>query len=69
MDEEVQDAFWVPFADLTDPVRHGEKVVRFDGQVMVRPGISLPQPGEPVLWGLTYQLVMDFLRLVGAAAA
>lgn len=65
MDDEVQDAFWVPFADLTDPARHGEKVVRFDGQVMVRPGISLPQPGEPVLWGLTYQLVMDFLRLVG----
>jgi 8-oxo-dGTP pyrophosphatase MutT (NUDIX family) len=65
MEEEVEDAFWVPFADLTDPARHGEKVVRFDGQVMMRPGISLPQPGEPVLWGLTYQLVMDFLGLVG----
>jgi 8-oxo-dGTP pyrophosphatase MutT (NUDIX family) len=66
MDEEVQDAFWVSLADLTDPSRHGEKVVRFDGQVMVSPGISLPRPGDPVLWGLTYQLVMDFLELVGA---
>lgn len=69
MDEEVQEAFWVSLADLSDPARHGEKVVRFDGQVMVRPGISLPQPGEPVLWGLTYQLVMDFLGLVGGEAA
>lgn len=69
MDEEVQDAFWAPLADLTDPARHGEKVVRFDGQVMVRPGISLPRPGEPVLWGLTYQLVMDLLGLVGRESA
>lgn len=68
MDNEVQDAFWVPLAALMEPARHGEKVVRFDGQVMVRPGISLPQPGEPVLWGLTYQLVLDFVELVGMAA-
>jgi 8-oxo-dGTP pyrophosphatase MutT (NUDIX family) len=69
MDEEVQDAFWVPLADLMDPARHGEKVVRFDGQVMVRPGISLPRPGGPVLWGLTYQLVMDFLEVVRTEVA
>jgi len=69
MDEEVQDAFWAPLADLTDPARHGEKVVRFDGQLMIRPGISLPRPGEPVLWGLTYQLLMDLLVLVGREPA
>jgi 8-oxo-dGTP pyrophosphatase MutT (NUDIX family) len=64
MSEEVQDAFWVSLADLMDPSRHGEKVVRFDGQTMVRPGVTLPHPGDPVLWGLTYLLVMDFLKLL-----
>jgi len=64
MSEEVQDAFWVPLADLMDPARRGEKVVRFDGHSMVSQGISLPYPGEPVLWGLTYLLVMDFLGVV-----
>jgi 8-oxo-dGTP pyrophosphatase MutT (NUDIX family) len=64
MKEEVQDAFWVSLSDLTDPSRHGEKRVRFDGQTMIRPGITLPHPGEPVLWGLTYQLVMDFITLL-----
>ncbi|HOP39917.1 MAG TPA: CoA pyrophosphatase [Geobacteraceae bacterium] len=66
MSEEVEEAFWVSLADLKDPSRHGAKIVRFDGQTMISPGISLPCPGEPVLWGLTYKLVMDFLDLVKA---
>jgi 8-oxo-dGTP pyrophosphatase MutT (NUDIX family) len=61
MSEEVKDAFWVSLEDLQDPSRHGLKTVSFDGQNWMRPGITLPHPGEPVLWGLTYQLVMDFL--------
>jgi 8-oxo-dGTP pyrophosphatase MutT (NUDIX family) len=65
MDDEVQEAFWVPLEALTDPVRHGLKEVRFDGRTMVSQGISLPHPGEPVLWGLTYMLVMEFLGLLG----
>ena len=64
MNEEVQDAFWVSLGDLMDPARRGEKVVHFDGRSMVSQGISLPYPGEPVLWGLTYLLVMDFLGVV-----
>lgn len=64
LQEEVQDAFWVPLADLTDPSRRGEKNVRFDGRSMIHPGITLPHPGEPVLWGLTYWLVTDFITLL-----
>jgi len=65
MDDEVQEAFWVPLEALTDPARRGLKQVRFDGRSMVSQGISLPHPGEPVLWGLTYKLVMEFLGLLG----
>jgi len=65
MGNEVQDAFWVSLADLTDPARRGEKIVRFDGRTLVSRGITLPHPGEPVLWGLTYMLVTEFLGLLG----
>ena len=64
MDEEVKEAFWISLEDLQDPSRHGLKTVSFDGQNWIRPGIALPHAGEPVLWGLTYQLVMDFLRVL-----
>lgn len=64
MKEEVQEAFWVSLSDLTDPSRYGEKSVRFDGQTIMSPGITLPHPGEPALWGLTYRLVMDFIAML-----
>ena len=46
------------------PFAHGEKSVRFDGQTMMSPGITLPHPGEPALWGLTYLLVKDFVAML-----
>lgn len=64
MSEEVKESFWVSLEDLRDPARHGYKLVSFDGQNWIRPCITLPHPGEPVLWGLTYQLVMDLLEVL-----
>ncbi len=58
--EEVSDAFWVPLDELFDPARHGEFTVRFDGQTLIRPAIKLSQPDKPLLWGITYRLVMQF---------
>ncbi len=68
MDEEVADAFWISLADLADPNRHGEHVVWFFGKTLRHPGIQLPYPGEPALWGLTYRLIMDFIALVNRCA-
>jgi 8-oxo-dGTP pyrophosphatase MutT (NUDIX family) len=67
--EEVADAFWVSLADLADPRRRGEKVVRFDGRTLQHPGVTLPYPGEPALWGLTYRLVMALLAMAGKETA
>jgi 8-oxo-dGTP pyrophosphatase MutT (NUDIX family) len=61
---EVRDAFWVPLRKLLDPARHGEATVRYGAEAMTRPAIRLPQPDKPVLWGLTYRLVMQFLEIV-----
>lgn len=61
---EVRDAFWMPLVELLNPLRHEETPVRFRGKRVARPAIRLPQQGKPVLWGLTYRLVMQFLRLL-----
>ena len=61
---EVRDAFWVPLAALADPACHASATVRFGGEEFLRPAIILATPGKPVLWGITYRLVMQFLGLV-----
>jgi hypothetical protein len=48
------------------PQRHVLAPVRFGGELLERPAIRLPVAGKPVLWGITYRLVMEFLRLLDA---
>jgi 8-oxo-dGTP pyrophosphatase MutT (NUDIX family) len=65
INHESRDAFWVNLADLTDQRRHITTEVHFRGSSTVTPAIRLPQPGKPVLWGITYRLVMQFLEIHG----
>jgi len=60
--EEVKDAFWVPVADLVDIERHGTHQFTFSGDRFESPCIRLPFEDKPVLWGLTYRLLMNFLQ-------
>jgi 8-oxo-dGTP pyrophosphatase MutT (NUDIX family) len=60
LSEEVGDAFWVPLDELFDPSRHGEFALEFEGRTLTRPAIRLSQPDKPLLWGITYRLVMQF---------
>ena len=58
---EVREALWVPVARLVDPVYridHRWGLARF-------PGILVGAPGRQVVWGLTYQLVEELLRIGG----
>ena len=64
LNDEVQDAFWVPLADLLDPERRADVPVHSRGETLPRPAIRLAQPEKPVLWGLTYRLVSEFLTLM-----
>ncbi len=61
---EVRDAFWVPLAELLNAERRAEATVHIDGRAQGHPAIRLSPPGKPLLWGLTYRLVMQFLELV-----
>jgi 8-oxo-dGTP pyrophosphatase MutT (NUDIX family) len=68
LNHEVRDLFWVSLADLDSPERHITAPVQFGGESFVQPAIRLPQAGKPLLWGITYRLVMEFLRLLRESA-
>lgn len=60
---EVRDVFWVSLSDLLKPEHNTVATVGFSGRTLSVPAIRMPQPGKPVLWGLTYRLVMQFLEI------
>jgi 8-oxo-dGTP pyrophosphatase MutT (NUDIX family) len=62
LNDEVKDAFWVPVADLMDLERYGMHQFTFSGDQFESPCIRLPIPDKPVLWGLTFRLLMNFLE-------
>ncbi len=65
LSEEVKDVFWLTIEELTDPVRQGMHAFTFAGDRFESPCIRLPYDDKPVLWGLTYRLVKEFLEKTG----
>jgi 8-oxo-dGTP pyrophosphatase MutT (NUDIX family) len=61
---EVRDVFWVSLSEIRDPQRHRMATVGFSGRTLEVPAIILPQRDKPVLWGITYRLVMQFLEII-----
>jgi len=64
MNDEVNDLFWVPLSELYNRERHALVPVSFSGIQLDVPAIRLPQPGKPVLWGITYRLVMQLHEIL-----
>jgi 8-oxo-dGTP pyrophosphatase MutT (NUDIX family) len=60
---EVHDTYWAGLDELDNRERHLIASVRFRGEEFEVPAIRLSWPGSPVLWGLTYRLVMHFLEI------
>jgi 8-oxo-dGTP pyrophosphatase MutT (NUDIX family) len=69
LSHEVRELFWVLLSDLDSPARHITAPVQFGGEVLVQPAILLPQAGKPLLWGITYRFVMEFLRIFRDSAS
>lgn len=65
MSEEVKDVFWLTIEELTDPERHAMHQFTFAGDLFESPCIRLPYEDKPVLWGLTYRMVKEFLGKTG----
>jgi 8-oxo-dGTP pyrophosphatase MutT (NUDIX family) len=62
--DEVRSHFWIPLALLQDRACHGVMPVRFGGDELLRPAIRLLEPGRPVLWGITYRIIIQFLQII-----
>jgi len=69
LNEEVGDLFWVTLSDLRDPESHLLSSVAFDDKRFEVPAIRLPVDDKPVLWGITYRLVMQFLSTLEGKSA
>jgi 8-oxo-dGTP pyrophosphatase MutT (NUDIX family) len=69
LNDEVRDLFWVTLDDLRDPERHVQTTVAFGEKRFDVPAIRLPVDDKPVLWGITYRLVMQFLELLDNESA
>lgn len=61
---EVRDVFWVKLSDILKPELHQKVLVGFEGTKLKVPSIVLPQADKPVLWGITYRLVMQFIDII-----
>jgi 8-oxo-dGTP pyrophosphatase MutT (NUDIX family) len=61
---EIVDAFWISLGALASAESHIMARVRFDGKIFERPAIRLPQSVKPVLWGITFRFVTEFLELL-----
>lgn len=63
---EIREAFWSPLDHCTDPERQAVQEFRYLDQAMPLPTIRLLEdPRAPVLWGITYKFVEDFLGTIG----
>ena len=60
---EVHETHWAELAYLDNRDHHLTAWVRFGGDEFEAPAIRLRWPGAPVLWGLTYRLVMHFMEM------
>lgn len=64
LSDEVKEVFWIALEELADKNRHVLSPVIFGERTMEVPAIALTYPPEPVLWGITHRLVMQFLEIV-----
>jgi len=65
INHEVKRWFWFPVEELLDSQRHTTSEIFWHGESRKIRGITLLGPGEPLLWGITYRLVMQFLVRLG----
>ncbi len=63
---EIRSVFWSPLDHLTDLGRQAEKTFSYLEHSMVLPTVRLlDDPRAPVLWGITYKFMDEFMRRIG----
>lgn len=69
LSDEVKETFWVSLEALREPARRITAAIRFRERTVTTPAIILPEPDKPLLWGITYRLVSEFLEIIAEGAA
>ena len=59
---EVAETFWCPLSKLMEPERQQQKTFFYHGEDHTHPVIELLEPQQPLLWGITYRLVLNFFE-------
>jgi 8-oxo-dGTP pyrophosphatase MutT (NUDIX family) len=63
---EIRAAFWTPLDHMTDPARQAARSFTYLERSMPLPTVRLlDDPHAPVLWGITYKFMDEFMRRVG----
>ena len=63
---EIRSVFWSPLDHLTDPARQAERTFSYLEHAMALPTVRLlDDPRAPVLWGITYKFMDEFMRRIG----
>lgn len=63
---EIREAFWSPLSDVTDERRQAPREFRYLEHAMTLPTIRLLEDEQaPVLWGITYKFMDDFMSTIG----
>jgi len=63
---EVREVFWSPLAHSDDPARQEMRDFTYMEQTSSMPTIRLLEdPRAPVLWGITYKFMDDFMGVIG----
>lgn len=62
---EVASYFWFPITHLLEDHRHISQCLLWHGEERSIRGIDLGRPSCPILWGITYRLVVQLLTRLG----
>lgn len=63
---EIREAFWSPLSHCDDPERQAIREFRYLDRSMPLPTVRLlDDPRAPVLWGITYKFVDEFMSILG----
>ena len=63
---EIRAAFWSPLGHFTDPARQATRSFTYLERSMPLPTVRLlDDPHAPLLWGITYKFMDEFMRRVG----
>ncbi len=66
---EIGHIFHFPLCELSNPGRHQRVTIEWQGKPRQVDAINLLGPLRPLLWGITYRLVTQFIRLLAAKSA